>query len=170
MWPTAGPHPLGGAADVRVGRGAPLTEVSFHFNVPERVGYACRLLRKATRHGAQVVVTADGATLADLDQALWAFDPIEFIPHLLLRPGVAVPERMRSTPVWLAEQTADAIAATDAHGVLVNLGLDAPEGFESFERLIEIVSNDEADRGAARLRWKHYANRGYAIVRHEVGE
>ena len=147
-----------------------MTEVSFHFNVAERIGYACRLLRKATRQSARVVVTGDESTLAELDQALWAFDPIEFIPHLLLRPGAAIPDRVRATPVWLAERAADAMAATNSHEVLVNLGTDAPEGFESFQRLIEIVSNDESDRGAARLRWKHYANRGYSIVRHEVGE
>ena len=54
------------------------------------------------------------------------------------------------------------------HEVLVNLGDDAPAGFESYARLIEIVSTDPADRATARARWKHYAARGYPIQRHEV--
>ena len=36
-----------------------MTEVAFHFNVPQKSGYACRLLRKATAGGARVVVTGE---------------------------------------------------------------------------------------------------------------
>lgn len=141
-----------------------MTEVSFHFNVPDRSGYACRLLRKAARAGARVVVTAESAELVGLDRLLWIFDPIEFLPHLLHRRGAAVPDRLRDTPLWLTE---DAAAAPHRH-VLVNLGFEVPAGFESFERVIEIVSADADDRAAARMRWKHYAARGYSIQKHEV--
>ena len=44
-----------------------MTEVMFHLNVPDRLGYACRLLRKAHARGAKVVVSAPPATLARLD-------------------------------------------------------------------------------------------------------
>jgi DNA polymerase-3 subunit chi len=141
-----------------------MTEVSFHFNVPDTQGYACRLLRKATRQGARVTVTGEAAVLAGLDRALWSFDPIEFLPHVLLRRGEAVAERLRATPVCLAEDLSGALH----HDVLVNLGSEAPPGFETFARVIEIVSGDAQDRAAARMRWKHYAARGYAIERHEV--
>jgi DNA polymerase III subunit chi len=143
-----------------------MTEVSFHTNVPHLLGYTCRLLRKASRQGAQVVVTAPPATLAALDTALWTFDPLDFVPHLLHAPGSAVAERLRATPVWLVQHAADAVS----HEVLVNLGPVAPEGFESFARVIEIVSTDDDARTAGRQRWKHYASRGYAIKHHEVSE
>lgn len=142
-----------------------MTEVSFHFNVPDTLGYACRLLRKATRQGSRVTVTGDGTTLAGLDRVLWSFDPIEFIPHLLLGGRQAPAERLRATPVCLVED----LGAALHHDVLVNLGAEPPRGFESFARVIEIVSTDADDRHAARQRWKHYASRGYAIVKHEVG-
>ena len=51
--------------------------------------------------------------------------------------------------------------------MLVNLGAGIPEGFEGFERLIEVVTVEEDDRQQARQRWKHYADRGYAITRHD---
>ena len=143
-----------------------MTEVSFHFNVRDRLTYACRLLRKATRQGARVTVAAPPATLAQLDRALWTFDPLEFVPHVRVVPGVAVAPRLRDTPVWLVEQTADA-----AHrDVLLNLGLEPPGGFESFARVIEIVSTDADERSSGRERWKHYAGRGYEIQRHEVAQ
>lgn len=143
-----------------------MTEVGFHFNVRDRTGYACRLLRKAVRQGARVVVSAPAATLAALDRELWSFDAVEFIPHVLLQGGAALPERLRATPVCLIE---DASGAPHLD-VLLNLGSEPAAGFESFARVIEIVSTDEADRLAGRARWKHYANRGYSIQRHEVSE
>ena len=141
-----------------------MTRVSFHFNVPHRMGYACRLLRKATRQNARVAVTAAPAVLAELDRTLWRFEATEFVPHVLLREGESLPERLRDTPVCLLPS----LAGAPHHDVLLNLGAEPPAGFESFERLVEIVSTDEADRNAARARWKHYASRGYEIERHEV--
>ena len=142
-----------------------MTEVSFHFNVADRTDYTCRLVRKATRAGASVVMTGPAAVLAHFDRALWTFEDLEFLPHAMPKPGQQVAERLRAaTKVWLLQ---DAGEATQ-HDVLVNLGVDAPAGFESFAKLVEIVTPDEADRSAARLRWKHYATRGYAIVKHEV--
>lgn len=142
-----------------------MTRISFHFNVPHPLGYACRLLRKATRQGSRVAATGPEALLAELDRALWSFDPIEFVPHVRLQPGQALPAHLRATPVCLVSTPATALH----HEVLVNLGSEPPVGFESFERLVEIVSTDEAARQAARARWKHYSTRGYAIETHEVG-
>ena len=141
-----------------------MTEVSFHFNVPDRTEYTCRLLRKATRQGAKVVVAGPGDVLSALDRALWTFDPLEFIPHVMLRANQAAATRLLETPVWLLEDPSVSVH----HDVLLNLGHEAPEGFESFARLIEIVTTDEEDRAAARTRWKHYDSRGYTILRHEV--
>jgi DNA polymerase-3 subunit chi len=141
-----------------------LTEISFHFNVPDRDEYTCRLLRKALRKGARLVVSGAPAALATLDRVLWTFDPLEFVPHLLARPGQALPPRLRDTPVWLVADPAQA----GHHEVLVNLHAAPPPGFESFSRLIEIVTSDPDDRAAARQRWGYYKTRGYAIETHEV--
>ena len=141
-----------------------MTEIAFHFNVPDRLAYACRLLRKATRQGARVAVTAPLATLRGLDRALWTFEPEEFVAHAVLPAGATPSERLAPTPVWLAERPDDVAV----HEVLVNLGDDTPAGFERFARLIEIVGTDEIERAAARARWKHYAARGYALQRHEA--
>jgi DNA polymerase-3 subunit chi len=74
------------------------------------------------------------------------------------------PVTLAASPVVLSES----VRSAPHQQVLVNLGGTVPEGFERFERLIEVVSNDEADRLGARQRWKHYADRGYAITRHDL--
>ena len=141
-----------------------MTEIRFHFNVPSRTDYACRLLRKAARQAAPVAVTGPDDRLAELDQALWAMAPAEFVAHAWVREAEAVPAGLRDGILWLAP---DPLAAP-VHVTLLNLGDAAPRGFESFERLIELVSTEASDRAAARERWKGYAGRGYAIERHEV--
>ncbi len=141
-----------------------MTEISFHFNVSDRSAYACRVVRKTVRQGRSVVVTAPLATLEAFDRELWAFDAHEFVAHGWLERSQAVPSRLHASTVWLA---ADPTAAA-YHDTLINLGDAAPIGFGSFQRMVEVVSADADDRGFARERWKHYANRGYPIARHEV--
>jgi len=141
-----------------------MTEVAFHFNAPDKVGYACRLLRKAAATGARVVVTGEPDLLRELDVALWTFAPLEFVPHCY---GASATHQVQArTPIVLA----DAARSSPHQEVLVNLGAPVPDGFESFERLIEVVTEDGEDRQQARQRWKHYADRGYAIVRHDLRE
>lgn len=138
-----------------------MTEVAFHFNASDKVAYACRLLRKAVGSGAKVVVTAGADELQALDVALWTFAPLEFVPHCRAFANEAV---LAASPVMLT----DAVPAAPHQQVLVNLGERVPDGFERFERLIEIVGTQDEDRQQARGRWKHYADRGYAITRHDL--
>lgn len=139
-----------------------MTEITFHVNAPDKIGYACRLLRKAWGTGSKVVVTGDASLLRELDAALWTFSPADFVPHCY----DAAPAIRARTPIVLAE-TAQAAPHVE---VLLNLGDTVPQGFERFERLIEVVSADEADLQQGRLRWRHYASRGYAMTRHDRAE
>ncbi|HEY0826197.1 MAG TPA: DNA polymerase III subunit chi, partial [Ramlibacter sp.] len=138
-----------------------MTEVAFHFNVPDKLGDACRLLPKAAGTGSKVVVPGEAGLLRALDTELWTFSALEFIPHC--HADSADAQVLAASPIVLA----DAPRATPHQQVLVNLGAGVPEGFERFERLIEVVTQDDGDRQQARLRWKHYADRGYAIKRHD---
>lgn len=141
-----------------------MTRVSFHFNVADRRDYACRLLRKATRAGSRLVVTGPAALLSDLDKALWTFDPLEFLPHWRGDSLQRLPAVLRSTPVLLLERPEPA----EGYDVLLNLGPTVPPACEAFDRLIEVVSRQESDRLQARERWRHYAQAGLPIERHEV--
>ncbi|KQT10884.1 DNA polymerase III subunit chi [Ramlibacter sp. Leaf400] len=141
-----------------------MTEISFHFNAPDKLGYACRLLRKAFGAGSRVVVTGSPEQLRELDTTLWTFGALDFIPH---SHASAQGQRVQArSPIVLAE----APRSAPHQQVLVNLGEGLPEGFERFERLIEVVTQDDGDRMQARQRWKHYADRGYAIVRHDLAQ
>lgn len=139
-----------------------VSEVEFHSGVPDKLAHACRLLRKAWRKGARVIVGADMATLARLDQALWTFEPLEFVPHALLRRGGAVPARLARTPIWLVEPG----AAPPYRDVLVNLGPEMADAYAVYARVIEIVGADADDRAAGRRRWRAYETAGVPLRHH----
>ena len=138
-----------------------MTEIPFHFNVADKFLYACRLLRKAYASGAQVAVTAEPEVLGELDQLLWRFSATEFVPHC--RAGHAS-DFLASKSVLLV----DSPAACPHGGVLINLGLQVPTEFERFERFIEVVTQGRDERLAARIRWKHYADRGYSLQKCDI--
>jgi DNA polymerase III subunit chi len=139
------------------------TDLAFHFNAPNKVAYACKLLRKATQSGARVAVLAAPDVLARLDAELWAFSPLDFVAHVR---APCTPAVLQRTPVVLCEVLEQAQGA--GYGVLVNLLPNVPEGFERFDRVIEVVTPDDADRFSARARWKHYTELGYEITRHDL--
>jgi DNA polymerase-3 subunit chi len=141
-----------------------VTEISFYFNVPSRTGYACRIVRRAQRQGMSVAVTGPADALAEIDRELWTFSGPDFLAHSWIDRIGDVPASLHATTIWLGARPIDA----PRHGALLNLGSEAPSAFETFERVFEVVSVDEADRHAARERWKAYAKRGYPIKRHEV--
>lgn len=137
--------------------------IAFHTGLADKPGYACRLLRKAWRQGARVVVTGAPEALNRLDVLLWTFEHEEFLPHARLRAGQRIEPALQRTPIWLA----DAVADWSDPQVLVNLGPDIPTGCERFARVIELVGEDADDAGAGRARWRHYQAAGFAPTLHD---
>ncbi len=125
------------------------------------MAYACRLLRKAVGAGAKVIVTGAPATLKQLDGALWAVSPTDFVPHCLMRGD---PRVIAASPVILTTR----VDSAPHREVLLNLGGAIPQGFDTFQRVIEVVSLDEDDRLAARARWVEYTRLGYTLRRHDL--
>ena len=140
-----------------------LTEVEFHTGVADRVEFACRLLRKAHRQGARVLVTAPQAVLDELDRALWIFEERDFLPHVRM-PG-AKPAVAARTPVWLACDSA-LPGIADVPRVVVNLGAEMPADAVALERLIEVVSAEPDDAEQGRQRWRAYKAAGLEIKHH----
>ena len=138
-----------------------MTEVAFHFNAPQKLAYACRLLRKAYLKGAQLVVLVPDEQVNELDQALWLMAPGEFVPHSVPGDPPAVQDR---SPIRLVT----AVPEAGGPAVLINLRDEAPPGFERFERVIDVVTMDDRDRQQARQRWRHYVAAGVEPLRHDL--
>ena len=139
-----------------------MTRVDFHSKVPNKLQYACRLVRKARAAEMKVVVfLQDSAELAAFDETLWTFSEQDFLPHVKAGDELAA-----QTPVILTD---NADQTLPHHQVLINLSDQTPAHFARFERLFEIVSTDEDDLSAGRERYKQYQQRGYPLT-HFVAE
>ena len=138
--------------------------IDFHVNVDHPLIHACRVVRKALGTGRTVLVfSRDAQRLTRLDSALWTFSALDFLPHVY-----ADSELADRTPVWLS-MTALRDRARDMLLLLDDEA--APEferWFDRFERVIEIVSNEEDDRARARVRFKTYRERGFAPRSHPI--
>src|SRR3569623_648380 len=155
--PPAPAASLPGTALHSIGTTVHMTRIDFHTNVADKLGFACRLARKARAANCQVVMLADNQTqLAALDEALWTFSDQDFLPHVKADHALAA-----QTPIVLADSDE---AELPHHQVLINLSMRTPTHFARFERLIEIVSADDAARLAGRERYRYYQQRGYPLT------
>ena len=136
-----------------------MTDVAFHTGIANPLDYACRLLRKAYRSGASVAVHGDAATLDRLDQALWTFEPLEFVPHVVLPRDAGDARRLALTPIVLVKGG----TAPAACRVGVSLAGHEVADVGAFDRLIAIVGLDPEHREAGRLRWREYERAGHAV-------
>lgn len=143
-----------------------MARIDFAFGVEHRLRAACDVVRKHYLAGRRVIVyTRDAQRLAYFDRLLWGFDPTSFVPHVRHDDPLAV-----TTAVVL---TAESPVATREHASapdawLLNLDLDCPPDADAFDRILEIVSNHEDDKAAARNRWRLYQAAGHTLHAHDV--
>jgi len=139
-----------------------VTTIDFYFNAEDRFQVACRLAAKALAQKKRMLIYApDPEAASRIDRLLWTWPAIGFVPHCTPHDPLA-----GETPVLIAS---DAGAAGDC-GLLLNLGAECPPHFERFERLLEVVPADEAERQAGRERYRFYQARGYKIASHDLAK
>ena len=134
-----------------------MTQVDFYI-LPETTSearwlFACRLIDKVQRMGMRVLVALDSETDARaFDELLWTFKPESFIPHQLLNAGKPAPVEITFTQ-----------EAGDHQGLLLNLSKGTPPYFSRFERLSEVVIQEQQSLQSSRERFSFYKSRGYPI-------
>lgn len=141
-----------------------MTRVDFYILQHNRAGageqLTCKLTEKAYKQGHQVYInTASEQQLKQLDDLLWTFRDGSFLPHG--RYNAADPDEQ---PILLGH----AIEPDGPSDVLVNLSNDIPAFFSRFNRVAELVAGDDAQREAARARYRFYKDRGYTLNTHKL--
>ncbi len=137
-----------------------MTQIDFYTHVSDKHRLACVLTAKALDRGLRVAIYGGGDSTDMVDRLLWSTPPTGFIPHCRPRHALAA-----QTPVILYREPEELVHDQ----VLLNLDADRPPFFSRFQRLIEIVTLDRADREAARQRYRFYRDRGYEIRSHDLG-
>lgn len=144
-----------------------MTRIDFYIVDSEqrtsRALLACRLAEKAYSLKNQIYIyTADELHAQELDELLWTYRSGSFVPHQQL----GVDEDDQGCPVLIGH----AEAPDGLNQVLINLDMAVPPFFSRFERVVEIVNQDETQRQLARERFKYYRDRGYDLHTHNLNQ
>lgn len=127
-----------------------------------RERFACRLAEKAYKSGHRVLlVAADPAQAARLDELMWTFRQGSFIPHALV-------EERDIEPVAIAVPGGAPLPENGADEVLVNLTDADLEHWERWPRVAEILDRRDPVVRAGRQRFRAYRDAGVAPHTHEL--
>ena len=139
-----------------------MTQVDFYVvkssGAEARLSVAARLAEKALGRGHRVFINCESRGQLDtLDDYLWRFKPSSFVPHC---------------PASSDTEERVVLGFEDAPGshndVLINLAFAPPSFFARFERVAEVVTQDEDSLQALRDAWRHYKDRGYPLTKHDL--
>ncbi|MDY6942693.1 MAG: DNA polymerase III subunit chi [Pseudomonadota bacterium] len=136
-----------------------MTRISFYVltrqSTDERFIAACRIAEKAYQQGHGVYLHTESPIAAErVDQLLWTFRQGSFVPH------VRHEHDDQTSPVVIGH---DSRPQPRVHDVMINLTREVPLFFGQFERLVELVADDDQDRQSGRERFRFYRDRGYAL-------
>ena len=121
---------------------------------------ACRLADKAYGLGHTVYLfTASEARAAALDDLLWTFRQDSFVPHERY-PLVGE----EGSPVLVGTAAPVMVEAQ----VLINLADALPEGFERYERVVELVDQHPEVLAQSRERFRQYREQGCLLETHKL--
>jgi DNA polymerase-3 subunit chi len=137
-----------------------MTRIDFYQITGSRLnedGLVCKLCHKAFEAGKKtLLLTADPQDSEHLDRLLWTNEDDSFLPHdRAEQPGFVTP--------LLVTHEADPRGERE---LLINLSQDIPLYFAQFERVIEIVTDDNKDN--ARAHYSYYKDRGYELNHHNL--
>ncbi len=121
---------------------------------------ACRLTEKAWAQNMQIYLhTQDPQQASALDNLMWTFRQGSFIPHQIFEPA-----DKESCPVLIGHEH----EPESINQLLINLDHEVPMFFSRFERVIEIVDQDETVRSKGREKYRFYKDRGYELQTHKL--
>ncbi len=149
-----------------------MTRIDFYLlpdlRLDAREQFAARLAAKAFRQGLRSLIqVSDEASVERLDATLWEEPRGAFLGHARMGANCAG----RAPVVLAAAPEVQAIDPADlpTHDLLINLELEVPARFAAFDRVAEIICQDEGVRRAGRASYRFYRERGYPLHHHELG-
>lgn len=144
-----------------------MTHIDFYIlsdnTLAARDHFACRLAEKAVSMGRQVVISVNDESHAEsMSQYLWSFKPESFFPHSYthqITDNVSPKEQIFID--WQGQ-------TQNHHDVLINLKHSIPQEFSHFQKLSEIVVQEETLLPITRKHFQFYRDRGYPLKSHNI--
>lgn len=125
--------------------------------------FVCLLAQKIWKQGNHIWInTASEAIAETLNELLWTFNDISFIPHALI--SETSDAAIGDVPVIIG---CGEEHITEHTPVVINLADDILQ-LNAIARIVEIVAGDETQRQKYRRRYAAYRERGYQLNKHTI--
>jgi DNA polymerase-3 subunit chi len=141
-----------------------MDQIDFHFGVPNRALYACRLIKKVTGMGLSVAVwSTNRLFLRRVYDDLYRFEDLTFIAHAWAGTEYAADCRVIFSDSLPALAKSDVIVLLDDQ-----VPPDWERSLEPFSRAVDIVSVDQNDVLPARERYRTYLRAKVNLKAHDL--
>ncbi|WP_028292851.1 DNA polymerase III subunit chi [Oceanobacter kriegii] len=142
-----------------------MTDVLFYVlaatKLSEQMQFVCRLTEKVQAQGKKIYIHANSKEHATaLDDQLWQFRENAFVPHALVDEEHPV----NDCPVQIGWHE----APIAFHDVIINLSNELPDFFARFERLVEVVIQEDTVLESTRDHYRFLRDRGYPISHQDM--
>lgn len=139
-----------------------MQKIDFHFNVSDRLRYACLVARTVLRRGLTLALwSSDEKRIRDLDALLWRFNDLAFLPHVYSSSPLA-----GETPILISTDLStlngDVLLLLDDH-----LPPTWQTDFARFNRIIDVVSTNPQELALSRDRYRAYRAAGVELAAYD---
>lgn len=122
--------------------------------------FVCQLAGRVREEGYDLYIhAASKAEALTLDDLLWTFRDISFLPHALADEAEAL-----DCPIVIGWEGAEG----PSRQVLLNASGALPQSIAGYERVIDAAPADPKARDLARQRYKHYRDSGLEVRHHKI--
>lgn len=141
-----------------------MTHVDFYIlpdSSPQcREKLACRLTEKVYHMGHSVYLHTESPSHASLmDDLLWTYKQGSFLPHALFEDSAS-----NAPPILIGHET----EPTAQTHLLINLSSQVPKFFSRFDRVAEVIDQNDDNKKSGRERFSFYRDRGYTLKSHQL--
>ena len=139
-----------------------MTDIQFYNTcktLDDSLFYTCRLIEKIRARNLPILVQAPNETIGkQLDDLLWSFQESSFIGHT-----TDIDDHQPVNISWQNEPG-------EHHHVLINLGTQVPSWHGRFEKVLEIIYDQQDVIESKRDSFRYYKERGYPLRYHDLSK
>lgn len=134
------------------------SEASLH--LVDRLSFTCRLVEKVYRLNKKIYIHSTSLAHAkEISKNLWTLRKESFLAHHVICENTEIP----NSPIEIGTQP-----SSSNYKVMINLAEEVPSFVGRFDRVVELVSEDEDVKARARERYSYYRERGYPLKTHDL--
>ncbi|MES2998221.1 MAG: DNA polymerase III subunit chi [Pseudomonadota bacterium] len=131
--------------------------------------FLCRLVDKAYQQQHHTYIHTNSLEEAQrLDDLLWTFRDISFIPHQIGETTTLSCNSQHTLQLPVSVTIGTDKPKLPSNDIVFNLTQEVPHFFFEFSRIIEMVSEEKTNKTQARKKYKAYKEQHYSLTTHNI--